>query len=126
MSLPHCWFPYVTESSELVAEADTGIDVRGTVARGWVGGTGGASDVGAEETVGQTAINLRPHHADIHVHMLGETPIDYCRDGVQGARATAGQRSQDGAVRNVRGGDREVVLPLVIVRTSDVQARADR
>src|SRR3984957_4245100 len=123
MSLSH---HAVLSGSELVAKADARIDIRGSVARIGVRGAGRASDVGAEEAVGQTVVDLRPHHAGIHVYVLGKAPIENQRDGVQRARAARRGRRVASARRVGAVADDEAVLPLMVVGTGDVDGRRDR
>ena len=58
--------------------------------------------------------------------MLGEAPINYQRDGIQRTGALVGATRQDSTAGQSRGSCGKGVLPLVIVRTGDVERRGDR
>src|ERR1700735_2196300 len=107
--------------SELVAETDTGV-VRGSLVAARCVDAASCSAIRLEETVGETVLHLRPHHAGVHVDVLGEAPIDDQRDSVEGARALRGPCI--GTARNCARP--EAVLPFVVIGTGDVEGRRDR
>src|SRR5580692_3903434 len=128
MSLPILFA--VTSPSELVTKADAGIVRRGFVAAPSLGDTSNVS-VRLEEAARETVLRLRPHHAGVHVHVPGEAPIDHERDGIDRAGALGGpcirttsNGTESGNISVSRA--TEAVLPLVVIRTGDVEGRRDR
>src|SRR5277367_576161 len=127
MSLPlHA--SLVTPASELVTETDAGIVVGRLVATDGLDSRAGIVD---DEAVGEAVLDLRVHHAGIHIDVPGKTPIEHQRDCIQCAGATRGDRRAAGTrgVGKTRGpwsANLEAVLPLVVIRTGDVESRRDR
>src|SRR3984957_3633890 len=116
----------VTPSSKLVAQTNAGIVV-GRLVAGIGQGNSLGVDRGTDKAVRKTALHLRPHHAGVHVHMLGKAPVEDQRDRVQRAGAARGDRRRAAGSRGVGTvTDHKAVLPLVIVGAGDVERRGDR
>src|SRR5882724_1693630 len=74
--------------SELVTEADAGIDVISLVAWERLLGTG-VRRVGLDEAVSHAAGHLRVGYASVHVHVTGKAPVEDQRDHVLSAGTAA-------------------------------------
>ena len=112
------WIRPANSNLELVAQTNTGIVVVGAVA---TAGLNGVTHVVDDEVVRKATIDLLVHHAGIHIHVLGEAPIDHQRDRIQRTSARVGGSSQNSAVGQNRGTRGIGILPLVIVSTGDVE-----
>src|SRR3984885_1084284 len=124
MSLSH---RVLLSRSELVAEIDIGI-VDGRIASACSAkGSTGVGNGGTDEAVGEAALDLRVHYAGVQIDVLGEAPINHDRDCIQSAGATRGDRSSGAVGIWVRVvAVVKTVLPLVVIRTGDVESRRDR